>query len=86
VQQEKPPFDDKEQMSPLKQKKTLAEELAEQDALNDKSVSPLIKPVAGKNKFNFSSFADSPKSSSISPEKNKRDLLMSPDSEAKPIQ
>ena len=46
-------------MSPPKRKKTLEEELAEQDAFNAKSVSPLIKPVMGKNKFNFSSFADS---------------------------
>ena len=61
------------------------DEFAMQDELQNKSVSPMLKPTPGKSMFNFGSFIDSSKSPSLSPDKNTRgaQLPISPDSEAK---
>lgn len=50
----------------------LMDDFAEQDELQKKSVSPMLKPTPGKNMFNFGSFIDSSKSPSLSPDKNFR--------------
>ena len=56
------------------------DDFADQDELQAKSVSPMVKPTPGKNMFNFGSFVDSSNSASVSPP-DKRNPL-SPDNEA----
>ena len=54
----------------------------EQEELQAKSVSPMVKPTPGKSMFHFGSFVDSQKTQSLSPDKNLRLQPTSPDGEA----
>ncbi len=62
------------------------DDFARQEELQDKSVSPMLKPTPGKNMFNFNSFIDSNKSSSLSPDKSLGQGPASPDNEALTMQ
>lgn len=65
------------------QKNTM-DDYARQEELQDKSVSPMLKPTPGKNMFNFGSFIDSNKS--LSPDKSLGKGPASPDNEAVTMQ
>ena len=54
----------------------------DQEELQAKSVSPMVKPTPGKSMFHFGSFVDSQKTQSLSPDKNLRLQPTSPDGEA----
>jgi len=60
------------------------DDYAIQEELQDKSVSPMLKPTPGKNMFNFGSFIDSNKSPS--PDKSLGKDPASPDNEAVTMQ